>query len=108
MTWDYNKLLDEERLLPADPDQVRRVMLKKDHKGFWLYDLWARLLTYNNCYEAVVLNGTRTIVIARRQDIEKNGNELLFRALESLRETRFKSEVTRQTIQQRNQRSRVQ
>jgi hypothetical protein len=47
-------------------------MRKKEHSNFRLFDIFGRALTHKNCFDAVVRNGTRIIVLARADQIDIN------------------------------------
>jgi hypothetical protein len=63
-------LVDEE--LEMDEDIVTRTMRKKVHANFCLFDIYWRALTYNNCFDRVVRNGTRTIILVKATQININ------------------------------------
>jgi hypothetical protein len=55
-----------------DKEEVTRMMLKKEHLNFRLFDVFGRALTHKNCFDAVVKNRTWTIVLARADHIDVN------------------------------------
>lgn len=71
-SWQNNELVDQNRPLPMNLDEVRRTMMKKERLGFCLFDTEGRALNLDNCFDAVVGNGTRTIVLARADNIDIN------------------------------------
>jgi hypothetical protein len=85
MLWAYNELKEQERPLPIDRDEVTRVMAKKERLGFRLFDTFGRALSSKNCFDAVVRNGTNTILLSRVADIDVN-RQLLLAVANSLHE----------------------
>lgn len=55
-----------------DKDEVTRTIRKKEHDNFRLFDIFGRALTHKNCFDAVIRNGTWTIVLAKADQIDIN------------------------------------
>jgi hypothetical protein len=52
-------------------------MQKKERLGYRLFDTWGKALNSNSCFDAVVNNGTCTILLSRVSEIEINLQLLL-------------------------------
>ena len=59
----------ERTSFEMDGDLVQRNMLKKQRNGFRIFDTSWKALTWKNCYDEVVRNGTNTIVLCKEQQI---------------------------------------
>lgn len=69
-------LQDQERSMSYDdPSEVKRVALKYVRKGMHLMTVRGRGLTPERCFDAVVRDGTYTVVLVPRE--EKEINKLL-------------------------------
>lgn len=53
----------------SDPSEVVRVAKKNLRKGLRLFDTNMHLLTPDNCFEAVIEDGTHTIVLLPQNDL---------------------------------------
>jgi hypothetical protein len=55
---------DQNQTLPYDAEEVKRVAVKYERKGFSLWNTTgSRRLTPDNCFEAIVADGSHTIVL---------------------------------------------
>jgi hypothetical protein len=66
-------LQDQERSMSySDPSEVKRVATKYVRKGMHLMSMRGRGLTPERCYDAVVGDGTYTVVLVPREEAEIN------------------------------------
>jgi hypothetical protein len=66
-------LQDQERSMSySDPSEVKRVATKYVRKGMHLMTMRGRGLTPERCYDAVVGDGTYTVVLVPREEREIN------------------------------------
>jgi hypothetical protein len=54
---------DQNQTLPYDAEEVKRVAVKYERKGFSLWTTGSRRLTPANCFEAIVADGSHTVVL---------------------------------------------
>jgi hypothetical protein len=59
-------------MLYSDPSKVKRVATKYVRKGIHLITIRGRGLTLERCYNAVVGDGTYTVVLVLREEAEIN------------------------------------
>jgi len=65
---------DQSQTLPCDANEVKRVALKYERKGFALWNTIGSCgLTPENCFNAIVLDGLYTIVLvlSNMEDINR-------------------------------------
>ncbi len=54
---------------PFDPSEVERVAKKKIREKIRLFDTELRMLTSQECYQAVMIDGTYTVLLIRESEI---------------------------------------
>ena len=78
--WENGKLRDKDK--SYNRSETLTVMAKKERAGFRLFDINNRALNSENCFDIVVNNGMRTIILIREDEIDLS--RLLLEAAESL------------------------
>ena len=69
--WKDGKLSNSATLIPMDNASVERATAQYESQGYHLYNVKGRAMTPNKCYEEVVNNGTRTIVVSKTKEVDR-------------------------------------
>lgn len=64
------KLSDAE-LIPMDNAVVEKVLARYESSGYHLYNVKGRAMEPDKCYKEVVNNGSRTVIVSKTKEVDR-------------------------------------
>ncbi|KAI9773214.1 MAG: hypothetical protein M1839_002222 [Geoglossum umbratile] len=87
--WENNILVDQRISTEMDRSQVEDYVKSQREAGIMAINIGGRILTENNCYDAVVRDGTKTIIF-----VPRDGFEISRRMIQSAGQSSKRRQIT--------------